>query len=127
MTECLNFEKFFRTPVLQVTSGELLISVQVAEFQPADTVQNYFTSAFEAFDKKTRSRLSKALIFLKYLKIICEEVGNRQIYEKNSFTLPPSCILPSFSLTRITITSSEVALKHFLSRAQFLSRNISKK
>ena len=40
-----NFEKFFRTPLLQST----LFHVQVVEFQRPDRVTNYFTSAFQAF------------------------------------------------------------------------------
>ena len=50
-----------------------LIHVQVAEFQPADTVENYFTGAFQAFYTRARSSHSMAFIYLKSLKIICEE------------------------------------------------------
>ena len=70
----MNFERFFRSPFLQRTSGKLLIScIQVAEFQPPDTVKKYFTRAFQAFYTRTRSSYSKAYIYLKCLKI-CEEV-----------------------------------------------------
>ena len=52
-----------------------LFHVQVVEFQPADTVENYFTGAFQAFYAKARSSHSKAFIYLKSLKIIYEEVN----------------------------------------------------
>ena len=52
------------------------LHVQVAEFQPADTVKNYFTGAFQAIYTRTRSSHSKAFIYLKSLKIICEEVNS---------------------------------------------------
>ena len=42
-----NFEKFFRTPLLQRTAGEIIIfHVQVTDFLPPGTVKNYFTGAF---------------------------------------------------------------------------------
>ena len=44
----VNFE-FFRTLLLQSTSGELLFRVPVEEFQPPDTVRNYFTGPFKLF------------------------------------------------------------------------------
>ena len=52
-----------------------LFNPQVARFQPPDTVKKYFTSAFQAFYTKTRNSYSKAFIYLKSLKIICEEVN----------------------------------------------------
>ena len=55
--------------------GNCLFHVQDAEFQQADTVKNYFKSAFQAFYTRTRSNHSKAFIYLKSLKIICEEVN----------------------------------------------------
>ena len=36
----VNFEKFFWTPFYRVCLGNCLFYVQVAEFQPADTVKN---------------------------------------------------------------------------------------
>ena len=73
-------------------------------FQPPDTVKNYFTSAFQAFYIRMRSGHSKVFIYLKSLKIICQEdkcnEGARNqsaVYEENTFTDPLSCILPSFS------------------------------
>ena len=46
------------------------IHAQVAEFQPSNTIKNFFTSVFTG----TRSSHSKAFIYLKFLKIIFEEV-----------------------------------------------------
>ena len=71
----VNFEKrtsehlFYRAPL-----GNCLSYVHVSEFQPADTVTNYFIGAFQVFCTRTRSSHSKAFIYLKSLKIICEEV-----------------------------------------------------
>ena len=62
---CLSV-KFFRTPLLQSTSGKLLI-------QPVDTAKNYFTGDFQAFYKRTKSNHSN----LRY--------SNLQVYEKNIF------------------------------------------
>ena len=46
----VNFEKFFRTPLLFSTSEKLqLCHVQVADFQPAGTVKNYFKGVFKVF------------------------------------------------------------------------------
>ena len=56
--------------------GNCLFYVPVAEFQPADTVNNYFAGAFQEFYKGTRSSLSKEFIYLNYLKIICENVNS---------------------------------------------------
>ena len=61
----------FRTPL-----RNCLFNVQVAVFQPADTVKNYFKGAYSStVYKNTRSSHPKAFIYLKYLKIICEEVN----------------------------------------------------
>ena len=45
----VNFEKFFRTLLLQSTSEKLILfRVQVAEFQPANTiVKSCFTGVFQ--------------------------------------------------------------------------------
>ena len=89
--------------------GKRLFYVQVAEFQPPDTVKNYFTGAFQAFYTRSRSIHSKAFIYLKSQKTVCEGVNllwscemprgwcQLQVNEKNSFTHPSSCILTSFS------------------------------
>ena len=42
-----------------------LFHVQMAEFQPADTVKKYFKGAFQAIYKRMRMSLSKAFIYLK--------------------------------------------------------------
>ena len=52
-----------------------LFQVQDSEFQPADTVKNYFTGAIQAFYTRTRSSHSKAFNSLKFYKIIGEEVN----------------------------------------------------
>ena len=82
-----------------------LFHIEVAVLQPADTVKNYFIGAIQAFYTRTRSSHAKPFIYLKSLKIICEEVNLQQTYKmptykvtkKISFTYHPSCILPSFS------------------------------
>ena len=71
----VNFETFFRTLLLLSTLGKLLFSVKVAEFQPPDTVKNYFTGAFQAFHTRSRSSHWKAFIYLKSLKTVCKEVN----------------------------------------------------
>ena len=85
----VNFEKFFRTPL-----GNCLFHVQVAEFQPRDTVKNYFTGVFQAFYTRTRSSHSKAYIYLKSQKLpenklICNEVARCQpaCLQKNLFMI----------------------------------------
>ena len=52
-----------------------LFHVQVREFQPADTVKNYFRGAFQVFYAATRSSHSKEFVYLKFLKTICREVN----------------------------------------------------
>ena len=61
---------FYRAPL-----RNCLFHVQVADFQAADTEKNYFTGAFQIFYTRTRNKHSKAFIYLKCLKIICEEVN----------------------------------------------------
>ena len=56
--------------------GNCLFHVQVAEFQPPDSVKNYFTDAFQALYTRMRSSHSQTFIYSKLLKIICEEVLN---------------------------------------------------
>ena len=102
---CLSvtFETFFRTLILQSTSGKLLFYVQAAQFQLPDSVKNYFTGAFQALYIRSRSGHLKAFIYLKYLETLSEEVNLLWSCEMPicTFTkkkLPfPSCSLPSFS------------------------------
>ena len=56
--------------------GNCLFNVPVAEFQPADTVNNYFAGAFEEFYKGTRLSLSKEFIYLNYREIVCKNVNS---------------------------------------------------
>ena len=94
---------FYRAPL-----GNCLFHVQVPEFQPLDTVKNYFTSAFQAFHIRATSSHSKTFKILKdtwnsrklsVKKLICNEFAICQPASlwKNSFTDPHSCILLSFS------------------------------
>ena len=69
-----NFDKFFRTLLYFIKNLWETASL-VAEFQPLDTVKNYFTGAFQAFYTRMRSSHSKAFTYLKSLKTICEEVN----------------------------------------------------
>ena len=71
----VNFETFFRTLLLNSAPGKQLFCVQVAEFQPPDTVKNYFTGAFQAFYSRLRISHSKAFIYLKSQKTVCEGVN----------------------------------------------------
>ena len=59
---------FYRAPL-----ENCLFDVQVVEFQPPDTVKYYFTCAYQVFYTRTRSSHSKASIFLKSQKTICED------------------------------------------------------
>ena len=115
--------------------GTRLFLVQVAEFQPPDTAKNYFTDPFQAFYTRSRSIYSKAFIYLKSQKtvkeLICYEVARSReagaylhVNEKNSFTHPSSCILPSFSQN-----NQNYFFRRGLEslRAQFLSGNVSGK
>ena len=71
-----NFKKFSEHLFCRASLRNCLFHVQVAVFQPADTVKNYFTGAYSSIVyKNTRSSHSKAFIYLKSLKIICEEVN----------------------------------------------------
>ena len=71
----LNFERsfsehlFYRAPL-----RNCLFHVQVAAFQPADTVKNYFTGAISFIGILYENK--KAFIYLKSLEIICEEVNS---------------------------------------------------
>ena len=71
----VNLETFFRTLLLYSTTGKRLFYIQVAEFQPPDTVKNYFTGAFQAFYTRSRSIHSKAFIYLKSQKTVCKGVN----------------------------------------------------
>ena len=71
----VNFVAFFRTLLLKSTPEKLLFYVKVAEFQPPDTVKNYFKGAFQAFYKRWRSSHSNEFIYLISLKTVCEEVN----------------------------------------------------
>ena len=115
----VNVEALFRTLLLQSTSRKLLFCVQVAEFQPPDTVKNYFTCAFQSFYTRSRSGHSKAFIYLKSLKTVCEEVNlflklqddNLQLYEKMLFHASSFTDFVFMFSKYMTITSSEKTLK----------------
>ena len=86
-------------------SGRMLFYVQVAEFQPPDTVKIYFTGAFQAFYARSRSSHSKEFIYLESQQTVCEgvnlswscEMPTCKLTKKNSFTHPLSYNLLSFS------------------------------
>ena len=86
--------------------------------KPPDTVKNYFTGAFQAFYARSRSSHSKAFIYLKSLKTVCEEVNlmklrdaNLQLYEKKLFHASSLLYFAFIFSEYIMITSSEEALK----------------
>ena len=60
---------FYKAPL-----GNCLFHFQVAEFQPSHAVKKFFKSAFQVFYSR-KSSYSKAFIYLKSLKINCEEVN----------------------------------------------------
>ena len=69
------FWDVFRNTSFIEPSEKLLFYVQVAEFQPPDTVKNYLTGAFQACYTRSRSSHSKAFIYLKSQKTVCEGVN----------------------------------------------------
>ena len=84
---------FFRTFFYRAPPGNYLLHVQVAEFQPAYTVKSYFRGTFQAFFTRTTSNCSKAFIYLKFTKIIFEEVN-----------LQWSCKMPNCKFTKKTLS-----------------------
>ena len=70
-----NFEKYLRTLFYKEPLGNCLFHLQAGEFQLAHTVKKYFASVFQAFYTARKSSYSKAFIYLKSLKIICDEVN----------------------------------------------------
>ena len=118
---------FYRAPL-----GNCLFHVKVAEFQPPETVKNFFTGAFQAFYKRTRSGHSKAFISLKSLKTICQEVICKNVARCQTAILrkkPLSHILLYvFSLHFLRMHHDYFYRQGFESvRIQFLSGNISGK
>ena len=67
-----NFEKIFISPIFRAPLGNCLFHVKVAEFQPRYN-KKYFTSAFQSLYMNTRRSYWEAVIYLKSLKIICEQ------------------------------------------------------
>ena len=124
----VNFEKFFRTFLLQSTSEKLLISC--TEFQPADIVKIYFTGAFQVFQARTRSSHSKTFISLKSLKIICEGLIRKELLPTCKFTKKTfsHMLLPVFCLHFLKTHHDYFFRRGFESvQAKFLSGNVSKK
>ena len=74
--KCLfvNFEKFFRSPLLYTTSGKLLISFTSCRISTTTYSKQVFHMCFQAFYTR-RSSYSKAFMYSKSLQIICEEVN----------------------------------------------------
>ena len=112
--------------------GNCFFPVQVAEFQPLDTVKNYFTGAFQAFYTRTRSSHSKAFMYLKSLKTICEEVNLLCSWEMSTCKLTKktlsNILLHVFCLHFLRMHDDYFFQRSFESVwAQFLSGNISGK
>ena len=86
---------FYRAPL-----RNCLFHVQVAEFQPPDTV-----NASQAFYARTWSSHSKAFIYSKSLNIICDKVN-----------LQWSCGMPTYKFTKKTLSHIllHVFCLHFL-------------
>ena len=97
----VNFEKFFRTSLLQSTSEKLLISCTSCSISTSRYSEELFHRCYSSIVyKNTGSSHSKAFIYSKSLKrLICNEAARCQhtSLRKKSFTYLPSCILPSFS------------------------------
>ena len=91
---------FYRTPL-----RNCLFHVQVAVFQPTDTVKNYFTGAFQALYTRTREVAIRRRSFtqnpwrLSVKRLISNEVARCQpvSLRKKVSHIFPSCILPLFS------------------------------
>ena len=95
-----------------------LFHVQVSDFQPPDTVKNYFICAFQAFCTRTISSHSKAFVclnswILSVKKLICNEVARchpaslqKKVFRTSSF-IYFAFIFSEF----IMITSSREGLK----------------
>ena len=105
-----NFEKFFKTLLSQSTSRKLLFPCAGCRISTTRYSKKFFHRYF--YTRPTSSH-PKAFIYLKFLKTVCKKVylPNLQLYGKNSFAHPPSCILSSFFLCCFKITFSEEALK----------------
>ena len=69
---CEFWEVFQNTFFIKVPLGNCLFHVEVAEFQPLDTMKNISQVLFKHF--KSGKSHSKAFMYLKSLEIICEEV-----------------------------------------------------
>ena len=99
------------------------IHVQVAEFQPADTVKNYFSGAFQAFYTRTWSSHSKAFIYLKSLNFICEnEVARCQpaslrkfFFHISSFVYFAFIFPERITIASISFRKYTIHLSHFSS------------
>ena len=71
------FKIFSEHLFYRASPGNCLFHAHVAGFQPPYTVKNFFTGAFQAFCTIMKSSQSKAFIYLKSPKIICEEVNSQ--------------------------------------------------
>ena len=113
----VNFKTFFRRLLLQSTSGKLLFYVQVAEFQPPDTVKTISQVLFKYFIQDREPAIRRRLftknswkLFVK--KLICYEVARCQpAYEKKLFNTSSFMHFAFIFSEYITIASSEEALK----------------
>ena len=113
--------------------GNCLLHVQVAEFQPPDTVKKLFHSCFSSILYKTRSSHSKAFIYLNpwklsVKKLICNEVARCQSpsVRKKLFHTSSFMYFAFIFSEYITITSSEDGLKVVLLVIYLFNHNSSK-
>ena len=117
-----NFEKFFKTLLSQSTSRKLLFPCAGCRISTTRYSKKFFHRYF--YTRPTSSH-PKAFIYLKFLKTVCKKVylPNLQLYGKNSFAHPPSCILSSFFFRMFQDYFFRRGFESV--RAQFLSGNVS--
>ena len=72
---CEFWEVFQNTSFIEHLRETVYFMCRVQNFNQ-QIVKNYYTGAFHAFYKRTRSSLSKVFICLKHLKLIFEEVNS---------------------------------------------------
>ena len=70
-----SFEKFFRTPLLQSTSGKLLISCTSCRISTTRHSKKLFHRCCSSILYKNKSSHLKVFIYLKSQRIICEAVN----------------------------------------------------
>ena len=69
------FWDIFQNTSFKEHLGETAILCTSCRISTTNTIKNYFTGAFQAFYTKSRSNHSKAFIYLKSQKTVCEGVN----------------------------------------------------